>query len=409
MKKFLLFATVACCAAAAEAQTLNIYQGPVCVRVAAADAGDMTYDNGTTLTVAGRVFDIADIDSVVVNAQPVAAGQVQVAYTDGAARVVIPADVAPYLSANVSGGHVSITASEGLAQEVNYVLSGASADGSFTQTGSYKATLTLQGLQLTSTRGAAIDMENGKRIRVVLADGTVNSLTDAPASSVKACFYVRGHAEFEGGGTLNLTGRTAHAFASKEYTELRASLGHIRVLSAAADGLHIGQYFIMKGGSVTIAGTKGDGIDVSPTKKATDKKNGQLFISGGNISLTLGNTDGIKGLKADSAVTISGGNISISGSGNGQKGLKVGTDLLINQAQGGETALTISLSGTTFHKGEPDESKLRGIKVGGNFTFDGGTIHITTPGKKAKEVAVDGTYTYKSGTINCTVSSATQS
>ena len=46
------------------------------------------------------------------------------------------------------------------------------------------------------------------------------------------------------------------------------------------------------------------------------------------------------------------------------------------------------------------ESKCRGIKVKGNYTFDGGNISMNVTGKKAKGISCDGTYTYKSGTTN---------
>lgn len=407
MKKLFLLLITMCCALAVEAQTLNIYQGSVCVGVSAADAADMTYDNGTMLTVAGRTYTIADIDSIVVNSRPVTAGQVEVSYSNGGARVFMAGDVAPYLTASVSGAHVSITAATGLTQEVNYVLSGTSSDGSFTQTGSYKMRLTLQGLDLTASSGAAINVQNGKRIKVVLADGTTNALTDAASGSQKACFYVRGHAEFAGGGTLTLTGRKAHAFASGEYTELHSSLGHIYVASAVTDGFHVGQYFRMAGGKLTIAGVKSDGIDVAATNHSTDENNGQVMISGGTLTIALDATHDVKGLKADSLITISGGNITITGTGNGQKGIKTATNLLVNNASGTAPTLTITLTGTTYNKGQADESKTRGIKVDRDFTFDGGTINVSTPGPKAKAVVVDGTYYYKSGTINCPVSAAT--
>ncbi|MBB3703512.1 carbohydrate-binding domain-containing protein [Alloprevotella rava] len=407
MKKLFLLLITMCCTLAVEAQTLNIYQGSVCVGVSAADAGDMTYDNGTTLTIAGRTYSIADIDSIVVNTRSVTAGQVEVEYSNSGARVFMAGDVAPYLTASVSGAHVSITSADGLTREINYVLSGTSSDGSFTQTGSYKMRLTLKGLGLTSLSGAAINVQNGKRIKVVLAEGTTNTLTDAAAGSQKACFYVRGHAEFVGGGTLTLTGRKAHAFASGEYTELHSSLGHISVVSAVTDGFHVGQYFRMAGGRLTIAGVKSDGIDVGATKDSTEENNGQLLISGGTLAITLDAANDVKGIKADSLITISGGNITITGSGNGQKGIKTATDLLVNNASGIAPTITITLTGTTHNKGQADESKTRGMKIDRNFTFDGGTINISTSGSKAKAIVVDGTYYYKSGTINCPVSAAT--
>ena len=95
MKKLFLLLITMCCALAVEAQTLNIYQGSVCVGVSAADAADMTYDNGTTLTVAGRTYTIADIDSIVVNSRPVTAGKVEVSYFNGGAHVCMAGESLP--------------------------------------------------------------------------------------------------------------------------------------------------------------------------------------------------------------------------------------------------------------------------------------------------------------------------
>ena len=177
--------------------------------------------------------------------------------------------------------------------------------------------------------------------------------------------------------------------------------------SAVTDGFHIGQYFRMAGGKLTIAGVKSDAIDVAATNHSTDENNGQVKISGGTLTIALDAAHDVKGLKADSLITISGGNITITGTGNGQKGIKTATNLLVNNASGTAPTLTITLTRTTYNKGQADESKTRGIKVDRDFTFDGGTINVSTPGPKAKAVVVDGTYYYKSGTINCPVSAAT--
>ena len=61
----------------------------------------------------------------------------------------------------------------------------------------------------------------------------------------------------------------------------------------------------------------------------------------------------------------------------------------------------MDVTGTTYMPGdEVLESKCRGIKVKGNYTFDGGNISMTVTGKKAKGISCDGTYTYKGGTTN---------
>lgn len=405
MKRLTLSLLLCVATIAAAAQTLLVHSGQVCIAVPAADAGTMSYTNGSTLTIAGTDYAISDIDSITVSSETVEAATVAVSYSDATARVVVSADVAPQLTIAVSSADVNIVAASTLATEVNYTLTGTSTDGSFYMDGDYKSTVTLSGLTLTNTRGAAITIDNGKRINVVVTDGTTNTLVDGATGTQKACFFVNGHAEFSDSGTLNLTGNAKHAYASDEYTLFKKSFGTLNVLASANDGLHIQQYLQVKGGTINVSGTTGDCIDVSITNDATDELNGQVLIAGGTLTLDVASDD-VKGMKCDSLMTISGGTINATVSGDGSKGLSVGTDLLVNETSGNATTITMSVTGTTYMADTDSESKCRGIKVKGGFTFDGGTISISATGKKSKAISVDGDYTYKSGSINCSVDAA---
>jgi len=406
MKHLLLTLLLSTVSASLSAQSLRIYRGQVCVAVPADEAGDMTYADGQTLSVLGQTYDLSSVDSIVVSAEDVAAASVGVTYADNVARIIVSADIYPQLTITATGANVSIVAGSELQEEVTYTLSGASSNGSFYMDGSYKATVAFAGLTLTNTQGAAVTIDDGKRIAIVVSDGTVNTLADATGGTQKACFFVNGHPEFSGAGTLILTGNTKHAFASDEYTLLKKNFGTLQVLAAASDGLHVGQYFRMKGGTLSISGTKGDGIDVSATKDADDELNGQVLIENGQIAIDVA-ADDVKGIKCDSLMTLSGGSVTANVSGNGSKGISVGTNLLVDQSSGNATSISMSVTGTTYMPDDPDlESKCRGIKVKGDFTFDGGNISISATGKKAKAISVDGNYYYKSGTIDCAVSAA---
>lgn len=391
----------------AGAQTLKIHSGQVTVAVPASQAGTMNYGaGGATLSVMGRTYDTSEIDSITVDRTPVENGTVCVRYDGSKAHVTVAGDIAQHLSVTARAADVSVIAGDGLQTEAVYRLSGASTDGSFFMDGEFKATVELDGLDLTNSRGAAIDIANGKRINVILKDGTTTTLADGAGGTQKACLFVNGHAEFSGTGTLLLTGNARHAYASDEYTLLKPGFGTLRVLKAANDGLHVDQYFKMQGGTVEIGNTKGDCVDVSITKDQLDEFNGQAFIEGGTLTMNVAAED-IKGLKTENLLTISGGNVRATVSGNGSKGISAGTDLLIEQNTATPTRIEMTVTGTTYMPGDALlESKCRGIKVKGNFTFDGGDIRISATGAKSKAISVDGRYTYRKGTLNCPVDAA---
>lgn len=393
--------TAGCCAPAVMAQTMKVYRGQVITAIPAATAADITFsDGGTTFSVQGTTFSVADVDQIIVDRTTVKDNHISISYGAEGAFVTVPLANLPHLSISAEGGKVSIVADAGVTEELTYSLSGSSDNGSFTMDGELKSTVELNNLTLTNPNGAAIDIANGKRINIVVPEGTTSTLTDGAGGTHKACFFVNGHAELQGGGTLNLTGRTRHAFASDEYTLLKPSFGTLNITAAESDGIHVEQYFQMDGGTVTVNGVKGDGIDVGVTKDVTDEFNGQAFINGGKLTLHVA-ADDTKALKTDNELTVTGGTIHADVKGDGCKGFSVGTNLLINQASGQPTVITMNVSGTTYMKGDPLlESKCRGIKVKGDMTFDGGNISMNVTGAKAKGLSVDGTYNYISGTTN---------
>ena len=205
----------------AWAQTLNVNVGNVTYQFPASQTGDMTYADGTTLTIMGKVFTISDITSITVDKSEVTDNTVSIAYNGTSATVTVAGNVARYLTPTVSGAHVSIAQSDDLADEITYTLSGTSSDGEFYMSGSYKATVELNGLTLTNTSpvysGAAVHIQNGKRINVKVITGTTNTLVDAAIGSQKGCLYVKGHAEFKQKGTLNVTGNVKHGIKAGEY------------------------------------------------------------------------------------------------------------------------------------------------------------------------------------------------
>ena len=151
MKKIYALLTALLLTIAATAQTLNVKVGNVTYQFPASQTGDMTYTDGTTLTIMGKAFTLSDISSMTVDNTEVTDGAIGVTYNGSTATVTVAGNIAQYVTPTVSGAHVSIAQSSDLAEEITYTLSGTSSDGEFYTSGSYKATIELNGLTLTNT------------------------------------------------------------------------------------------------------------------------------------------------------------------------------------------------------------------------------------------------------------------
>ena len=264
---------------------MNIEVGQVTYQFPAEQAGVMSYADGTSLTAMGKEFTLADVTSMYVNNATVEDDKVSVVYNESSATVTVAGNVAKYLTVSVSGAHVNIAQSDDLAQEITYTLSGSSSDGEFYMSGSYKATLELNGLTLTNktpvTSGAAIHIQNGKRIKVKVMDGTVNTLVDCATGSQKGAFYVKGHPEFSKKGVLSVTGNLKHAIKAGEYIEVKDAT--IKVPYAAGDGINCAQYFLMESGVIELSGLNDDGIQCDIENPTTTDDSGNTGgETGGN-------------------------------------------------------------------------------------------------------------------------------
>ncbi len=241
---------------------------------------------------------------------------VTVVYDGTKATVTIPNEIANYVSCpSGESSHVKIvqveTVGETTTGEIIYTLSGQSDNGEFYFTGEYKATLQLNGLTLTNPDSTAIHIKDGKRIKVSMAANTVNTLKDGVADTTsKGCFHCKGHTEFAGKGTLNVSSNYAHAIYSKEYVEVKNCT--INVTGAKKDAIHCQQYFLMSSGVVNISGVEDDGIQVElkdsvstgQVKNHEDEDSGNFYMTGGTLAI---NEVGGYCIKTDGSITFSGG------------------------------------------------------------------------------------------------------
>ncbi|MBQ7461511.1 MAG: carbohydrate-binding domain-containing protein [Bacteroidaceae bacterium] len=352
---------------------------------------ELTFENdGASLVVGDSVYAPLEIDSITV------VHTVTVTFAGDTAYVNL--GHAPNVTDTIKGAHVNIV-STNTKSELEFVVQGESTHGSLTYDGPLKCKFYLNGLNLTSDKGAAIDIKCGKRVDLILNEGTENVLADAAAGTQKAALYCKGHLEVSGSGSLTVTGNTKHGIATKEYMELKKSTGSITVKKAVSDAMHVGQYFLMSGGTLTISGQKGDGLQVETmtldddvTPNPDKENNGMMFIRGGKLNITV-DEDVTKGIKVPGNLTVSGGEFTIVANGDGSRGIQVAGNMLVNE-DNNTTLMQIRATGTTYEDEETeDEDRCMGIKVKGNLTVNAGTIQVANKGKYSYGIKVDGVYT----------------
>lgn len=459
MKQLLTILAALVLTIAAQAQTLKITAGGQTYSYAASEltsSSPATFASGSTMTIGNQTFSLSDITSMEVttgsssSSSDLEANTVSIVYDGSSATVTAADNVAAYVSASVSGAHVTITQSNTDAvdgDEITYVLSGSTTDGSLTLGGSYKCTVSLDGLTLTNPNGAAINITNSKRIQLSAKKGTENTLADGSGSQ-KACIYSKGQIQLQGNGTLNVSGNYKHAIKSASYISIKNLT--LNITSAVSDGINCEEYLQMKSGTVTISGVGDDGIQcdlggTTSTGETTDHEDedtGNVYIEGGTLNVTatgtatkcvkcdgsISVTDGTitlnanggidtsdtsdlsyaAGFKADGDFTQSGGTIVINVTGASGRG--IGVDGTFTSASGSTGTLTITNSGALSSSGSTYFATAKGIKAG-VVAINGGTIDVTMSGEAAKGIKSDsddgsGNMTITGGTVTITTSGA---
>lgn len=386
MKKLTFLLSAFVLTIAAQAQTLNVTTGNVTYQFPAVQTGEMTYTDGTTLTICGKQFAISDIDKIYTDQTVVTNNEVTVIYNSNTAKVTVAGNVAQYVTPTLSGAHVSIDQSNTEAvddDEITYILSGTTTDGGLDLYGEYKCTVSLAGLTLTNPNGAAINITNKKRIQLSVKKDTENTLTDCVDGEQKACIYSKGQLQLQGNGTLNVVGKTKHGIKSASYISIKNLT--LNITSTVGDGISCEEYFQMKSGAVTISGIGDDGIqcDIDDTQTGEivktdlldaheDEDGGNMYFEGGTLTINSAAT-AAKGIKADGNINISDGTISINTSGIG-----------------------------SYDAEERDAKGAAGLSADGNITISGGTVTTQSTGTGGKGIKADGTLTISGGTITAT-------
>ena len=278
-----------------------------------------------------------------------------------------------------------------------YVLSGSTTGQVVVDTDGY-VRIILNGATITSTAGAAIQVDSAETAVIELADGTTNTVSDASTRSdeeIDGAIYSADDLIITGTGTLNVTAAFADGIVGKD--DLLIESGTITVKSAD-DGIRGKDSLTITGGTITID-AKGDGIKSS---NDTDSGKGQLAITGGVLTITTGDD----AVKAEQRLTITGGTVDIVSSVEGIEAPVIvidGGDITVNASDDGinaaasaivTTGLGITINGgdITIVMGAGDTDA---IDSNGDLAITGGTLTITAQ----SPFDFDGTGTLTGGTI----------
>ncbi|MCD8290044.1 MAG: carbohydrate-binding domain-containing protein [Prevotella sp.] len=330
--------------------------------------------------------------------------QINIAY-DGTSAIVTGS--VSNVDVSVDGADVTVNST---AKSVEYVLSGSTTNGSFKIYSDNKIKLTLNGLSLTSAKGAAINIQSGKGTYLESVSGTENTLSDAAVYSnnidgedQKACLFSEGQLLFSGSGTLTVSGKNRHGICSDDYVYIHAGT-KIEIVSSASDAIHANQKIIIAGGM----------LEMSPSSDGIECEDGNIDIRGGLVKANI-TGEASKALKAGTDVNIMGGQVLLLTSGDAKydtesadvsscsciksNGSVAISDAVVYMKSTGSAGKGINSAGTVkisnsdvrvITTGEEYvygslNTQAKGIKADGALTIDSGTVWVRTTGGNGSE------------------------
>ncbi len=278
-----------------------------------------------------------------------------------------------------SGAHVTVTST---VKNVEYVLTGATTDGSFKAYSDNKFKLTFNGVAITNPKGAAVNIQSGKRVFVVSTDGTTNTLVDGTSytlvdkEDMKGCFFSEGQLIFSGSGQLTVTGNYKHAICSDDYVRFRQG-SRVTVAGAVKDGIHTNDAVIIGGGR----------IKITAVDDAIQCEEGDVTVNGGKTTLFTTGSGVLENNDISSSSCVNGGGqllmkrgiLEAKSTGSAGKGLNIDGNITISSG-----TVKVITTGKQFVSGKLDSS-AKGIKSKKNVTIDGGTVWVRTPGGEGSE------------------------
>ena len=331
-------------------------------------------------------FDITKIDSITFYRDPFippTGDTLHIIYGGNTVEVVNPF-ANDGVTVETAGANVTVSSTH---DNVPYVVSGSSANGSLTIYSTFSFYLALNSLSLTSNNTAAINLASN--VAVTLALRGTSTLADGANSTINGALYAAGNLSVNGTGLLKVTGNAKHGISAEG--NMTVYSGAIRILETDSDGIHGSSNLVWNGGTLDVITPGSDGLDIS----------GTVTINNGNLNINAA-ADDARGIKVSGVFTMNNGSLTIVHSGDMSKGIKADSNLNIT---GG--SVTITASGSTVLESVNNQNVpayCTAIKCDTDINITGGDFTITLPTSNhgGKGISADGSITIDGGTFNIT-------
>ena len=291
----------------------------------------------------------------------------------------------------ITGADVALDLTDAGATEI--IASGKSDDGQLKIYGNSAVKLTLNGLELTSAKSAAINVQNKSLLYLHLAEGTTNIICDAESQSDESYYpegvaaadekrngaiYCKGSVVVSGSGILSLTGKKKHGVSVKSSLTVRP--GVTLAINDVQDNCIKAEGITVLGGYIW-AKTSADAGKCLSSDADVTVKGGllKLYTSGGSIYEEDENdTSSPAGVKADANIFIYNGEILCVSTGEGGKGLNADGGITMNDG----TVNVVTTGGKYIYNESLDlDSSPKGVKADGEITINGGVLNIQVTGR----------------------------
>lgn len=310
---------------------------------------------------------------------------VNVNFTDTSATVT-PSD-----AGIVNGADVTLLLNNMGAVEV--VAKGKTENGQLKIYGDSPVKLTLSGLNLTSDKSAAINVQSKSMLYLHLEDGKNNYIGDSKSRKDESYYpegvvaddekrngalYCKGSVVFSGGGFLQLDGKKKHGVSVKSSLVVRP--GVTIAVNDVADNCFKAEGITILGGYIWAKTTAEAGKCLNSDADVTIKGGHlKLYTSGGSIyDEDENDTSSPAGIKSDGNVLIFGGEILCVSTGDGGKGLNVDGTLTL---EGGVVNVVTSGGKYIYNAAQDLDSSPKGVKADGEIVINGGVLNIQVTGR----------------------------